>query len=165
MGPEEIARRAALARELTERLPTQGVRAVAMTVVDNGGITRVKTVPVSLFERTVRFGVGRTPVFEVAMVNYHFTESEEIQGPAGDLRLLPDPSALKILAAQPGWAWAPADKYTQEGEVWVACQRSFTRRMAERASAMGLDLRIGCEVEWFYGREEDDGAVVPIHHG
>jgi glutamine synthetase len=165
MGPEEIAGRAALARELTERLPTQGVRAVAMTVVDNGGITRVKTVPVSLFERTVRFGVGLTPVFEVAMVNDHFTESPEIQGPAGDLRLLPDPSALKILAAQPGWAWAPADKYTQEGEVWACCQRSFTRRMAERASAMGLELRIGCELEWFYGREEDDGTVVPIHHG
>ncbi|HEY1331890.1 MAG TPA: glutamine synthetase family protein [Actinomycetota bacterium] len=165
MGPEEITRREQLARELAERLPGQGVRSLAMTVVDNGGITRVKTVPVSLFERTARFGVGLTPVFEVGMVNDYFTSSPEINGPAGDLRLLPDPSAVRVLAAQPGWAWAPADKYTQEGEVWGACQRSFTRRMAERAADMGFDLRFGTEVEWYYGRQEEDGTLVPIHEG
>src|SRR5713226_6065439 len=101
MGPEEISRRSALARELTERLPTQGVRAVALTMVDNGGITRVKTVPIALFERATRFGIGLSPVFDVAMVNDHFTQTAEISGPVGDLRLMPDPAALRILAAQP----------------------------------------------------------------
>src|SRR5215469_5470168 len=42
-----LARRAADARALAESLPGRGVGAVAITIVDNAGIARVKTVPVT----------------------------------------------------------------------------------------------------------------------
>ena len=125
MEGNPIAARVERARELTQNLITQGIRAVGITMVDNAGVTRVKTVPVSLFERTVRFGIGLTPVFNVFLVNDHITASPEVGGPTGDLRLMPDPFALRTLAAQPGWAWAPTDQLTQEGEVFGSCQRSF----------------------------------------
>ena len=131
---EEMARRADRARTLTESLVAHGVRAVALSHVDNAGVTRVKAVPVSLLERAVRYGIGMSPVFEVFMVNDSITSSDEVGGPVGDLRLMPDPWALKMLAAQPGWAWAPVDKHTQEGEVYPGCQRTFAKHQAARAA-------------------------------
>jgi glutamine synthetase len=64
------------------------------------------------------------------------------------------------LAAQPGWAWAPVDRRTQEGEVHAACQRSFCRRMVARAAEHGLGLRMAFEVEWMVGHERE-GRFVP----
>ena len=59
-----------------------------------------------------------------------------------------------VLAGQPGWAWAPVDRYTQQGRVYAACQRSFARRLTEAASEKGLELRMAFEVEWAVGTEE-----------
>src|SRR3954468_19606036 len=146
---EEDARRESRARELTEALTAKGVRMVAMSQVDNSGVTRVKSVPISLFERAVRYGVGMSPVFEVFFGTDLITSSDEVGGPVGDLRLLPDPDAARVLAAQPGWAWAPVDKFTQDGEVYAGCQRSFAKRMVQRATDAGIEVKMAFELEWF----------------
>jgi glutamine synthetase len=113
--------------------PARGVGAVAITIVDNAGIARVKTVPVTGLEHATRWGVGLSPVYGVATVDESFTSTASVGGPTGDLRLMPDPAALRILTAQPGWAWVPADQYTQDGRQFGCCQRSFARRMADLA--------------------------------
>ena len=161
----QTAARTERARAVSEQLVDGGVRAVALTMVDNAGVTRVKTVPVSRFERAVRFGIGLSPVFDVFLVNDHITASAEVGGPTGDLRLMPDPFALRPLVAQPGWAWAPTDQYTQEGQVFPSCQRSFARRMKERAEEVGIGVRMAFEVEWFVARRSDDDQMVPGHRG
>src|SRR5438093_13382800 len=88
---EEMARRADQASALAESLLVQGVRAVALSQVDNAGVTRVKTVPVSRLERAVKYGVGMSPVFEVFLVNDSITSCDEVGGPVGVLRRIPDP--------------------------------------------------------------------------
>jgi glutamine synthetase len=90
-----------------------------------------------------------------------FTHSAAVGGPTGDLRLIPDPAAVR-LCAEPGWALAPADQYTQDGEVFGCCQRSFARRMVQEAFARGLQLGFGWELEWFLGSEAD-GSFVPAY--
>src|SRR5436190_2417714 len=163
-GRDVSAQRADKAREHIESLLSRGVRMVALSQVDNAGVPRVKTVPVSLLERAVRYGIGMSPVFEVFMANDSITSSDEVGGPVGDLRLMPDPAALRVLAAQPGWAWAPVDKHTQEGEVYAGCQRTFAKRMARRAADAGIEVRMTFELEWFQaaaGSEIDE----PIHTG
>src|SRR5258708_498031 len=137
---------------------------VALCWVDNGGITRVKTSPLGRLERAASWGVGMSPVFDVFGVNDDITTSEHIGGPSGDLRLVPDLDRLAVLAGQRGWAWAPVDRYTQEGRVYAACQRSFARRLAEQAREQGLELRMSFEVEWAVGTE-DDGRFVPACAG
>ena len=110
------------------------MRAVAVTIVDNADIARVKTVPVTGLEQAIRCGVGLSPVYAVATVDESFTASKAVGGPSGDLRLMPDPAALRAVAAQPRWAWAPTDQYTQDGQVSGCCQRSFAARMAAMAA-------------------------------
>jgi glutamine synthetase len=161
---EEIARRADTARGLMDSLAAEGVRAVAMSQVDNAGVTRVKTVPLSLLERATQYGIGMSPVFEVFLVNDSITASDEVGGPVGDLRLMPDPTALRRLVAQPGWAWAPVDKYTQEGEVYAGCQRTFAKRQVARAAEQGIEVRMAFELEWFQAGLDSE-LDHPVHRG
>jgi glutamine synthetase len=144
------------ARHEAARLAAEGVTAVALSWVDNAGITRVKTVPAARLAHTVRRGVGMSPVFDVFTSADAIAPSPHLGGPDGDLRLYPDLDRLTVLAAQPGWAWAPVDRYDQQGEPHPACQRLFARRMTERAAARGLELLMGFETEW---------VVEPAGHG
>jgi glutamine synthetase len=162
-GPARAAR-CERAQATADELRAQGVTLVALCWVDNAGVTRVKAIPVGRLERAAGWGVGMSPVFDVFLVDDSITTSPFIGGPDGDLRLLPDLSRVTVLAAQPGWAMAPADRYTQDGQVHAACQRSFARRMAALAGSHGLEFRVSFEVEWAAGTE-DAGGFVPACTG
>jgi glutamine synthetase len=152
---------AARGEEIGAGLAARGVRAVALTWVDNAGITRVKAVPSARLGHAAAWGVGMSPVFDVFVVDDSITTSRFAGGPSGDLRLHPDLDRVSVLAAQPGWAWAPVDRHTQEGAAYPGCQRTFARTAVARAEGQGLDLRMAFEIEWFLG--DRDGT--PACHG
>ena len=160
LGAHQRAERGERARAHAERLRADGITMVALCWVDNTGIARAKTVPIGRLEHAAGWGVGMSPVFDVFLVNDDITSSRYIGGPDGDLRLIPDLDRLTVLDAQPGWAWAPVDRYTQQGRIYAGCQRSFARRMVREAHERGLALRMSFEVEWALG-SEDDGRFVP----
>ena len=164
LDPGERAERGRRAAPAAGRLAAAGVAMVALCWVDNAGIARAKTIPLGRLERAAGWGVGMSPVFDVFLVNDDITTSEHIGGPGGDLRLVPDLERVTALAGQPGWAWAPVDRYTQDGRVYAGCQRSFARRMVAEAARAGLELRASFEVEWCVGTE-DDGRFVPACAG
>ena len=118
------------ARALVEALDDAGVVGVALSYVDNAGVTRVKTVPMAALPHAAGWGVGMSPVFDVFCVDDSITSGRIAGGPGGDLRLYPDLDRLVTLAAQPGWAWAPVDRCTQDGDEHPGCQRRFARRAA-----------------------------------
>jgi len=149
------ARAEGLATELSER----GVQAVALTWVDNAGVTRVKTVPTARLRHAAEQGIGMSPVFDVFLADDATTTSRYIGGPVGDLRLYPDLERLTVLAGQPGWAWAPVDRLTQHDQPHPACQRTFARRMVRHAAEAGLDFRMAFEIEWFVGIDDGDGLT------
>jgi len=146
------------ARNLMRSLTDDGVRAVALTWVDNAGITRVKTVPVDRLEVAATWGVGMSPAFDVFGGDDSITTSAHVGGPVGDLRGIPDLERLTVLHAMPRWAWAPVDRWTQEGEPHPGCQRTFARRMVAGVADVGVDLSMAFEVEWFVGRHDGDGT-------
>lgn len=146
------------ARQETGELTAEGVRRIALTWVDNAGITRTKAIPTGRLPQAARWGVGMSPVFDVFLVDDSATTSRHIGGPDGDLRLFPDLDRLTPLAGQPGWAWAPVDRYDQRGTPHPGCQRMFARRMADRAAERGFELRMGFETEWVATR---GGPQVP----
>lgn len=164
LDSETRGERSRLAEAVAERLKAEGVNVLALCWVDNTGVTRVKCVPVGSLARAAGWGVGMSPVFDVFLVNDVITTSQHIGGPTGDLRLIPDLDRITVLAGQPGWAMAPADRYTQDGQVHPACQRSFARRMAAAAHARGFEFRMSFEVEWAVGTE-DHGTFVPACTG
>lgn len=65
--------------------------------------------------------------------------------PTHDVTLVPDWSTLRTVAATQGAVCC--DMY--DGDVpWGHCPRSFLRRMDQRASAAGMRLRVGSELEF-----------------
>lgn len=145
-------------------LAGHGVQVVALTWVDNAGITRVKAVPIRRLADASTRGVGMSPVFDVFLVDDSITASAHCGGPVGDVRLYPDLDRVTPLSAQPGWAWAPADRWTQDGGHHRGCQRHFVSSMTAKAADRGLVLRMAFEVEWFVGREEA-GSTLPACSG
>ncbi|MFJ5925238.1 glutamine synthetase [Kitasatospora sp. NPDC092948] len=139
------AERAAEARLAATRIEAEGVDGVIVGWVDNSGVTRVKSVPVRGLESAARWGVGAATCFDAFLVDDSLAPAGS---PVGDLRLVPDLAALHRLAAQPGWAWAPGDRWTQQGEPHPGCQRQFARRTAEALAERGLTVQAGIEVEW-----------------
>lgn len=147
-------------------LRDQGVALVALTFVDNAGITRVKCVPLDRLAHTARLGVGTSPVFDTFCFDDSMIAGRHLGGPDGDLRLIPDLDRLVALAARPGWAWAPTDKFTQEGPPFVGCQRRFAREQVTAAAAQGLTLRMAFEHEWALGVwPSPAGDFVPAFDG
>jgi len=140
--------RAARAREAHDRLSAQSVAAVALTWVDNSGVTRVKAVPLGRLEHAAHWGVGASPVFDTFLVDDSTVTGRFAGGPVGDLRLHPDPTRLTVLAAQPGWAWAPADRFDQDGLSHPQDARAVLRRAAQSLADVGCSARAGFEVEW-----------------
>ncbi|MEV5952239.1 glutamine synthetase family protein [Streptomyces sp. NPDC051987] len=148
-SPGELARAHALAHELS----AQGVRGIVLAFVDTAGVCRVKTVPWQGLQPAVAWGVGMSPVFDTFLANDAIVRTDVLGSPDGDLRLHPDLDRLVVLAAQPGWAWAPVDRITQEGERHPGCARTFLRRVvADAEDRHGITFRAGIEIEWVLGR-------------
>lgn len=147
-------------------LEGDGVKAVALGFVDPSAIIRVKVIPVGRFAEAAAGGVGLSTLFNAATSADTFALLPGfIDGPSGDLRLRPDPEATVPLASMPGWAWAPVDQFTQEGERFAACPRGFLQRMVARLGAEGLSVLAAYEFEFFLGIDGEDGGFIPAHRG
>lgn len=161
--PGEIERASALSGELSSR----GVHGIVLSYVDTAGVGRVKGIPTARLPAAASWGVGMSPVFDTFLANDSVVRTDVLGSPDGDLRLHPDLDRLTALAAQPGWAWAPVDRITQDGEPHPACSRTFLRRVVERAAREhGVAFRAAVEVEWAFGLgAAPDGAFVPAVSG
>ncbi len=160
-APEPELDPAQLPAGMAEALGVNGIVGVALTIVDNSGVARVKGIPVGRLGDAATRGVGAPPVFDAFGLDDSIAP---VGSPVGDLRLIPDLSALVALAGQPGWAWAPADRFDVDGSPYPGCQRSFARRMEERAAEAGLEIRMAFETEWVLDAGSGD-ELVPVTTG
>jgi glutamine synthetase len=160
--PGDVERAGALAAELAGR----GVHGVVLAYVDTAGIGRVKTIPVAKLPAAAAWGVGMSPVFDTFLADDSIVTTDVLGSPDGDLRLYPDLDELTVLAGQPGWAWAPVDRITQDGEGHPGCARTFLRRVVtDAARRHGITFRAAIEIEWVVGRDTPTGAFEPAVAG
>lgn len=148
MDADEREQRAEQARKIRGDLAERGVIGLAATWVDNSGVTRVKAVPLAKLESAARWGIGASPVFDAFLPDDSIVSGRFAGGPVGDLRLHPDLSRVTVLAAQPGWAWAPAVRYRQDGSVHPQDARTVAQRAADDLRSAGFTARMAFEIEW-----------------
>ncbi|WP_299957266.1 glutamine synthetase family protein [uncultured Modestobacter sp.] len=156
MELHERDERRAAAEAVLDDLAAAGVVGVVLPWVDTSGITRMKSVPLAQLPSAAQWGVGMSPVFDGFLVDDSIVAGTHAGSAVGDLRLHPDLSRLTVLAAQEGWAWAPVDRYTQDGVPHVQCSRSLLRRLVDELAADGLSVRAAFEVEWALGEPGED---------
>ena len=141
----------ALARQLAGE-----VSGVATTFVDHSGAARVKAVPLTGLARAARSGLGFSPVIDAFDSAGSIDAASPLDKPDGDLRMVPDLDRLAVLSAPEGWAWAPGDRFNQDGTVYAGCQRSFARAQVAAGLSKGISALMAFEVEWMVGRDSDD---------
>jgi glutamine synthetase len=160
---DERERQSSAARVARKDLAERGVVGVATTWVDNSGVTRVKAVPLARLETAARWGIGASPVFDAFLPDDDIVAGRVAGGPVGDLRLHPDLDRLTVLAEQPGWAWAPATRYQQDGTVHPQDQRSRAAAAVDALAAAGYTARMAFEIEWALSRTAPE--FTPAAHG
>jgi glutamine synthetase len=158
---EERDRRREQAARSVDRLRAAGVVGVVLPWVDTGGVTRVKSVPVDRLPDAAAWGVGMSPVFDAFLFDDSIVAGRFAGSAVGDLRLHPDLARLVVLAALPGWAWAPVDRYDQEGRPHVLDARLLLRRLVDELAGEGLSARTAIEVEWVVGLADLPGGSEP----
>src|SRR4029453_2470579 len=115
--------RGAQAEQIVRTTLVEHVGMVAPSFVDNSGITRGKSVPVRRLPEMAAWGVGASTSFDYFRFDDWLAAPPGGTAPVGDLRIIPDLRRLVPLAAQPGWAWTPGDRYRQDGEPHERCNR------------------------------------------
>jgi glutamine synthetase len=117
--------------------------------VDMHGKPSAKLVPSDHLEDLMNEGAGFAG----------FAAGDIGQGPDDpDLVAIPDPRSLSILPWRPSVARLACD-VTVEGEPWPYCPRTILRSQLERAAALGYELKVGAELEYFLLRRGADGKL------
>jgi glutamine synthetase len=156
LNQSERDARATAATTLLGPLSERGVVAVATTFVDNSGVARVKAVPLERLPHLASWGVGASVSFDRFRFDDWIAGAGEGREAVGDLRVMPDLRRVVPLSAQPGWAWAPADRYNQDGAPHDQCGRLLLTSQVAALAAQGITMKAAVELEWVVG--EDDGT-------
>ncbi len=154
-GDEERAADERRAQALERQLAGE-ISGVATTFVDHSGAARIKAVPLTGLARAARSGLGFSPVLDAFTSVGGIDGASPLASPEGDLRMVPDLDRLAVLPVPNGWAWAPGDRFHQDGTVYACCQRSFARAQLAACLSEGISALMAFEVEWMVGRDDAD---------
>jgi glutamine synthetase len=152
----ERTARSTHAESMVAGLAAQGVVAIATSFVDNSGIARVKTVPLSRLPQLAAWGVGFSTAFDYFRFDDWVAAPASGEGPVGDQRIIPDLSRVVRLAAQPGWAWSPGERWSQSGEAHDKCSRLLLRRQVASLAEQGITVKTAFEIEWVVSKGDGD---------
>lgn len=143
------------ARELQEQHADE-VSAVAVTFIDDSGAARAKSVPLDGLDRAARSGLGFSPVIDAFDSLGGINPASPLDKPDGDLRMVPDLDSFAVLTSPLGWAWAPGDRFWQDGSAYPGDQRSFARAQVAAGLRQGISAQMAFEIEWMVGLDQDD---------
>jgi glutamine synthetase len=127
----------------------RGIEFLFAQFVDMHGKPSAKLVPAHHLDDLLTEGAGFAG----------FAAGEIGQGPHDpDIAAIPDPRSLTVLPWKPNVARFACD-VTVEGEPWPFCPRTILQDALDRAKALGFELKMGAELEYFLLRRTEDGGI------
>ncbi|MEM7127366.1 MAG: type I glutamate--ammonia ligase [Chloroflexota bacterium] len=130
------------------------IRFIRLQFSDIIGINKQVTIPTEHWQRAIEYGI--------------WFDGSSIEGFAriaeSDMYLKPDlstfvaiPWELELSTAQ-----VTCDIFTPDGEPFAGDPRYILKMQVERAASLGLDYRVGPELEFFLFRPHSDGSLIPL---
>jgi glutamine synthetase len=148
--------------EWVAHLKSQGIRLVRVAYCDNANLIRAKAVPAERLAAYGESGVGFSVAQQALPVMYDAVIPESGLGPVGEVWLVPDMSTLTPLPYAPGAAVVLGDFVTREGRPWDHCPRTFLKRVAGGAAALGYTVMASFENEFYLLRPDGAGGYRPV---
>jgi glutamine synthetase len=135
--------------ELQAYVRENGIEFLFAQFVDMHGKPNAKLVPAHHLDDMLDEGAGFAG----------FAAGDIGQGPHDpDMIAMPDIRSFTPLPWKPQVARFACDVQV-EGEEWPYCPRTILRRQLEKATALGYEFKVGCELEYFLVRKKEDGSI------
>ena len=157
--------RSTAATELLAPLAERGVVGVSTTYVDNSGVARVKAVPLDRLPHLAAWGVGTSVAFDRFRFDDWIAGAGQGREAVGDLRVMPDVRRVVPLGGTSGWAWAPADRYAQDGVPHAQCGRLLLSSLLGSLASQDITMKAAVELEWVISHDTGDDDFHPAARG
>ncbi|SDY06920.1 gamma-glutamylputrescine synthetase [Halopenitus persicus] len=149
------------AEDVLRQAAESNVDLVRIVFVNNSGVPRGRVVDTDSLERVLEQGTNVTH----AMQSFNALDRlapEGSYGPAGEVRIVPDPETFTVLPYDDRAGLLLADLHDLDGEPWAAGPRAQLGRYLEELAADGYTATLSFESEFYYTRQDEDGETVPI---
>ena len=149
--------------EIVARVQAAGVRLVRFICCGNDNVIRGKSAHAGALADFMVSGIGMAAALPCVNILDHINP-DDVLGPAGEVRLVPDPQTFAVMPYPPGEAYMLCDQINLGGTPSAYCARNFLKRMEARAAAEGMAVEAAFEHEFYLAREVD-GRYVPADDG
>jgi glutamine synthetase len=146
------------AREVAARIGELGLRTVRLTVVDQHGIPRSKSLSPEVAIAALSNGLDFSgAIYSLDTGNQVFVPAFAAGGGFGieeftgfpDVVLVPDPATFRVLPWADRTGWMLCDVYFSSGAPMPLDGRGLMRRMLAASAEAGYDFLAGIEVEYY----------------
>src|SRR5215475_14348284 len=160
LTPEQTER----AAEVAERIRTQDLRTVRLTVIDQHGVPRAKNLSPDAAVAALRDGLDFSgAIYSLDTGNNVFVPPFAQGGGFGieeftgfpDVMLVPDPATFKVLPWADRTGWMLCDVYFGNGQPMPLDGRGLLRRKLNDLAGSGYDFVSGLELEFYIVKLEE----------
>ena len=147
--------------DVLHRVDADDIELVRLVFVNNSGVPRGRVVDSESLPGVLETGTNVTH----AMQSFNALDRlapEGRYGPAGEVRVVPDPETYTELPYADRAAIMLADLHDLDGEPWAAGPRAQLRAYLDDIGDDGYVPRLSFESEFYYTRETDEGETVPF---
>ncbi|MFC7323683.1 gamma-glutamylputrescine synthetase [Halorubrum rutilum] len=149
------------ADEVRHRVDTNSIDLVRIVFVNNSGVPRGRVVDAETLPDVLEAGTNVTQ----AMQSFNALDRlapDGRYGPAGEVRVVPDPETFTELPYDDRAGIMLADLHDLDGNPWAAGPRAQLREYLSELKADGYVPELSFESEFYYTRETTDGETVPL---
>jgi len=149
------------ADDVRQRVDANDVELIRLVFVNNSGVPRGRVVDAESLPDVLDEGTNVTH----AMQSFNALDRlapEGRYGPAGEVRVVPDPESYTELPYADRTAIMLADLHDLDGEPWAAGPRAQLGAYLDDIGDGGYVPHLSFESEFYYTRETDDGETVPF---
>jgi glutamine synthetase len=146
------------ADEVRQRVDAADVELVRIVFVNNSGVPRGRVVDGETLDGVLERGTNVTH----AMQSFNALDRlapEGSYGPAGEVRVVPDPETFTLLPYADRAALMLADLHDLEGEPWAAGPRARLKQYLDDVASEGYVPRMAFESEFYYTRDSGEETV------
>jgi glutamine synthetase len=146
------------ADDVLRRAAAEDVDLIRIVFVNNSGVPRGRVVDRETLPDVLDGGTNVTH----AMQSFNALDRlapEGRYGPAGEVRVVPDPDTFTVLPYDERAGLLLAELHDLHGDPWAAGPRARLRAYLDELADDGYVPKLGYESEFYYRRETDDGVV------
>jgi glutamine synthetase len=147
-----------MGKKLRKLLKQKDVQFVRILWCDNANLIRAKAFHTDFLNEHQDQGIGISIAQQAIPVMADAVVSGAGLSPVGEAWLKPDWSTLNALPYAPGHARVMGD-LVRDGQPWALCPRGFLRRMVDRASAAGFEVKAAFENEFYLLKIDGDTPI------